>query len=234
MMYNHCEWCIEMIDPIISIGIAIIGIILNIYGYRKISGVMVFRFFRRSMIIKMFSNLLFILGWECRIYGYEIFYAFFFTIAGILILIIAIIIFWGVHKEIYVERTEFVIAPLYLFFVLNGTIFTLPRVRTLMIGAFGMGLVFMASTFAIYNCYNLYRKRKGGAIIWLMIAIYALMILLINVLGLILTFYEIIETLSFQDVLSIHLSSIILPDLIAFYSAYYYNRRIKPLLVELE
>jgi len=103
-----------------------------------------------------------------------------------------------------------------------------------MIDAFGTGLVFMASLFAIYGCYKLYRKRRGGATIWLLIATYTLLILIINTLGLFVTFYDILGVLSTTEIMTIHLSSLILPDIIAFLIAFYYTKKIKPLLATLE
>lgn len=219
---------------LISSIIAIIGIVLNIYGVQKIREVKALEFLNRSMLIKIFSNMLFLSGWIARVQGYGFLYPLLFMVAGFLILIIALIIFWGVHKEIYIERTELLIIPTGILLLTNEMQFTIPRIRTLMINAFGTGLIFMASSFAIYNCYKLYRKRRGGATLWLMIALYALTILLINTLGLILTFYEVLGILTIWDILSIHLSSLILPDLVAFYSAYYYVKKIRPILIELE
>jgi len=223
-----------MMTPIVGLMMTIIGILLNIYGLQKIKEVRALDFFSKSMFLKIFSNILYIIGWVAGIYGVTILYGTFFAIAGIIILIITIVIFWGVHKEIYVERTELMISPIGMFFILSATTFEIEKVIKSMISAFGIGLGFMASSFAIYGCYKLYNRRKGGAILWLMVALYVLMILLVDIIGLIVIFYEVLGLLSPWDILDVYLSSLILPDIIAFYSSYYYDKKIRPLLTELE
>ncbi len=218
----------------IGIILSIIGIFLNLWGILKIRNIEALVFINKSMIIKIISNALFIIGWLAKVYGYPSIYVMLFIVSGFLVLLIAIIIFWGVHREIYVEKTEFVGIPLVLTFMINGEVFTISRVRTLMIGAFGTGLVFMASLFAIYGCYKLYTKRKGGATIWLLVGTYTLAILAINTLGLFVTFYDILGIMSTTEIMTIHLSSLVIPDFIAFLIAFYYETRVRPILESLK
>ncbi|MHA1664519.1 MAG: hypothetical protein ACTSVW_01630 [Candidatus Njordarchaeales archaeon] len=217
---------------IISFSLAFFGILINIYGFSRIKGIKAMEFLSRVILIKTVSNLFFIIGWLARIYESTTVYAITFMIAGTLILILAIVLFWGVHKEIYIEKTELTLVPIAPFLFLNQVV-PLSRLRTLMLEAFGSGLVFIASMFAIYGCYKLYKKRKGGALIWVLIAFYALAVLFINTLGFVLTMFESIGVLDFKTVIAIHLSSLIIPDSIAAYSAYYYSKRIKPIIEEI-
>ncbi len=215
------------------ISIIAIGIFLSAYATTKLIRVKVFRFFGLSALIKAIADALFAIGWAARLIGYRMIYVATFTIAGFLILGIAIMIFWGVHEEIYVEKTELAIIFPIILLVVGERQIPVSRTMTLMFGAFGTGLVFAASLFAIYGCYKLYTHRRGGAVIWALIGAYALLIMIANTTGLLLMFYETLEWLTVYEVLMIHSSLLILPDIIAGFMAYYYEKRIKPLLAQL-
>lgn len=142
-------------------------------------------------------------------------------------------LFVGIHGYLYTRKSKILlsIAPIGLLLIKAET--ALPSV-SLLVAYFFLGVTSLFTFLVFILAMIVYRIRKGGSAFWLLIALFALFLLIAPVSSAVVSFME--KTGSVQEGLSHLVKSlfIFIANLTFFGVGLYYNKKIYPIVKELE
>jgi len=216
--------------------IAIIGFLLNLYATRLLAGTGRIARLKVVAILKGVINLAFIVSWAAFLFGYPLLSIPLFFMTGFLLLLLAYLLFNIVHDQIFVRRgAEFLsIGPLAIL-LLQKTSEIVQQYKDIISNVYAVGLGFMLGInflTALY-AYQLYQEMRGGAAIWLLIAVYAGTIFLVSIMGVLATFYNVSGVLSDIDSFIVNMAPLIIPDIVMLAIGVYYKREVLPIIKKL-
>ena len=227
---------LDLLTLIITIAAPIIGILLNFGAYLMLRG----GFGKISSLgnialLKIIINILFILSWLVYFYRGPVFSIPPFYVAGILLLLLTFLLYKLVHDEIYVKRGKIVFSISLYPFLLWQIGETVGELRDLISNSYSLGLGFILAInlLTIYYAYELYKEMKGGAFIWILIAVYVVSLFIASLFAVIATYFNLLGVFTDIDSFQYNLITLLLPDIVMVLTAYYYSNKIKPLLKEL-
>ena len=226
-----------MIDVMIFVPISIIpliGSILNIYSSKRFLGEGKLAMLKVISILKATINIVFILAWLSFFYWHPVLSIPLFFFSGILLLALSYLLFILVHDQIYVKRGAGALTSIALpVFLLYQTGVEEYREMITNSYAIGLGFILAINLLTVMYAFQLYREMKGGALIWLYLAIYTASVFLTSTLNVIATFHNVAGVITDIDSFIISSVSLIIPDAIIVVISNYYVKVILPLLKEI-
>lgn len=213
--------------------LAFLGFILNIVSARLFVGTGRISRLKVVAILKGVINISFIFSWAAFLFGYPVLSIPLFFITGSLLILLIYLLFNIVHDQIYVKRgAEFASIAAPIIAVLQTTEELVAQYKDIIANAYAIGLGFMLgiSFLTVIYAYQLYQEMRGGASIWLLIAVYVGTIFLVSLMGVLATFYNIYGVLTDIDSFVVNMAPMIIPDIVMIATAVYYKRVVYPII----
>ena len=158
-------------------------------------------------------------------------------IANLFILFTAIVLFKNLHGLVYENKLSVTasIVPLpILLFTQGGGLFLSATPSFVL-----FGMIFVLNVLSLYYSYLLYRARSRGSMYWLILFMFILILTITTTVYMVIEVMEFIGLEEFIETYEVTLNIVkatlyIIIGLTMAYSSYYHNKKVLPLIKELE
>jgi len=228
---------VEVIETFLLISsIVIIGFLLNVIAARLLVGRGRIARLKIIALLKGAINIFFIISWASFLFMSPLLSIPLFFITGFLLIILTYLLFNVVHDQLYIKRgAEFLTISLPMIVFLQEASQVISQYKDIIANAYAIGLGFMLgiNLLTAFYAYQLYNEMKGGAAIWLLIAVYAGSIFVVSLMGVLATFYNVYGLLTDIESFILNMSPMIVPDIVMLYIGIYYKNRVLPIIQKL-
>ncbi|RLG59249.1 hypothetical protein DRN86_04530 [Candidatus Geothermarchaeota archaeon] len=214
---------------LIIITFLITGIILAIISALGFKGIKAFRNLSYVFILKALGDVFLLIAMFFKYYlEFRLIYVISISSYGYSYLASVVVLAAWLHKELYEEKGRMALlsfAPL-----LAVTYVPMEKVYSLIIAGFHVGLTTAVSFYAVFLSLKMARKRKGGSLLWVLGAIYAILIAIAPTGSVIITLLSLISPSPIYDIIFVLM--VFLIDVVSIIIYLYYRKVIMPILAQ--